>query len=167
MKRTNGKDPAAVSLGKRGGRKGGPARMALLDAEGRRALGQKAAAARWKGHDRPGPPLPGEVAVEPAPPPPTPEPATPAPAREPVPASASPQARPAPLAPPMPQVSPEARRVELEASIALGEHKLEIFEQSARRTADATARGHYEASAARIRAQLEAMREELAELRGG
>ena len=134
--------------------------MALLDAEGRRALGQKAAAARWKGHDRGVPTSPGaEAATGPvtgdaalAPPPPQALPASPA-------VSA---ASPPPLAPGM---SPEARRAELGASIALGWHKLEIFEQSAQRTADATARGHYEASAARIRAQLEAMREELAGLK--
>ena len=41
------KDSAAVMLGSKGGKKGGPARQALLSAEERRALGQKAAEARW------------------------------------------------------------------------------------------------------------------------
>lgn len=41
------KDPAAVALGSKGGKKGGPARQALLSAEERKALGQKGAAARW------------------------------------------------------------------------------------------------------------------------
>ena len=43
----SGKDPAAVSLGRRGGLKGGPARMASLTAEQRRKLGLKGAKARW------------------------------------------------------------------------------------------------------------------------
>ena len=34
-------------LGKKGGRKGGPARMATLTPEQRRELARKAAAARW------------------------------------------------------------------------------------------------------------------------
>jgi len=42
-----GKDPAAVSLGRRGGLKGGKARAAKLTPEERSALAQKAAAARW------------------------------------------------------------------------------------------------------------------------
>lgn len=42
------KDPAAVALGSKGGKKGGPVRQALLSAEERKALGQKGAAARWK-----------------------------------------------------------------------------------------------------------------------
>jgi hypothetical protein len=45
------KDPAAVSLGRRGGlaggRKGGKARMAMMTAEERSALGRKAIRARW------------------------------------------------------------------------------------------------------------------------
>lgn len=42
-----GKDPAAVSLGRRGGLKGGPARAAKLTAEQRSEIGRKAAAKRW------------------------------------------------------------------------------------------------------------------------
>ena len=43
-----GKDPAAVALGRKGGLKGGPARRAALTPEQRREAAQKAAAARWK-----------------------------------------------------------------------------------------------------------------------
>jgi hypothetical protein len=42
-----GKDPAAVSLGRRGGLKGGKARAAKLSPERRKEIAQKAAAARW------------------------------------------------------------------------------------------------------------------------
>jgi hypothetical protein len=42
-----GKDPAAVSLGRRGGLKGGKARAAKLTPEERRKIAIKAAAARW------------------------------------------------------------------------------------------------------------------------
>jgi hypothetical protein len=42
-----GKDPAAVSLGRRGGLKGGKARAAKLTAEQRSEIAKKAAAARW------------------------------------------------------------------------------------------------------------------------
>jgi hypothetical protein len=46
-----GKDPAAVSLGRRGGLKGGAARKAVLSAKKRTAIAKKAAAARWRsGH---------------------------------------------------------------------------------------------------------------------
>ena len=45
------KNPHAVALGRRGGKKGGPkggtARMAALTPAERRALAQRAAAARW------------------------------------------------------------------------------------------------------------------------
>ncbi len=41
------KDPAAVSLGRKGGLKGGPARAAKLSAEERSEIGKKAAAKRW------------------------------------------------------------------------------------------------------------------------
>jgi len=41
------KDPAAVSLGRRGGLKGGPARAAKLTAEERSEIGKKAATKRW------------------------------------------------------------------------------------------------------------------------
>ena len=42
-----GKNPAAVALGRKGGLKGGKARMGSLTAEERRELGRKAAKARW------------------------------------------------------------------------------------------------------------------------
>ncbi len=45
----DGKNPAAVALGKLGGKKGGPARMAKLTPEERSALAKKAAAKRWSG----------------------------------------------------------------------------------------------------------------------
>ncbi len=41
------KNPAAVALGKLGGKKGGPARAAKLSAEQRRDIARKAAGARW------------------------------------------------------------------------------------------------------------------------
>lgn len=43
-----GKDPAAVSLGRRGGLKGGKARAANMTAEQRKRAAKKAALARWK-----------------------------------------------------------------------------------------------------------------------
>lgn len=42
------KNPAAVSLGRLGGLKGGKARAAKLTPERRREIAQAAAAARWK-----------------------------------------------------------------------------------------------------------------------
>lgn len=42
-----GKDPAAVALGRKGGLKGGKARAAKLTAEQRSEIAKKAAAARW------------------------------------------------------------------------------------------------------------------------
>lgn len=42
-----GKNPAAVELGRQGGLKGGPARAEKLTAEERSAIARKAAAARW------------------------------------------------------------------------------------------------------------------------
>jgi hypothetical protein len=42
------KHPAAVTLGRLGGKKGGQSRMAALTPEERSKLGKKAAAARWK-----------------------------------------------------------------------------------------------------------------------
>ena len=42
-----GKNPAAVELGRRGGLKGGKARMASLTHEQRRQLGLKGARSRW------------------------------------------------------------------------------------------------------------------------
>lgn len=47
-KADDGKDPAAVALGRKGGLKGGKARMAALSDEERHALAARAAAARWK-----------------------------------------------------------------------------------------------------------------------
>jgi hypothetical protein len=44
----DGRDPAAVSLGRRGGLKGGKARAASLSPQKRSALAKKAAQARWK-----------------------------------------------------------------------------------------------------------------------
>lgn len=43
----NGKDPAAVYLGRKGGLKGGKARAANLSAKRRAEIAKKAAAARW------------------------------------------------------------------------------------------------------------------------
>jgi hypothetical protein len=43
-----GKDPAAVSLGRRGGLKGGKARAAKLSAKRRAAIAKAAAEARWR-----------------------------------------------------------------------------------------------------------------------
>ncbi|QDW38550.1 histone H1 [Bradyrhizobium sp. KBS0727] len=43
-----GKDPAAVALGRKGGLKGGAARSASLTPEQRADIAKKAAAARWK-----------------------------------------------------------------------------------------------------------------------
>jgi len=42
------KDPAAVSLGRRGGLKGGKSRAQSLSAEERSAIAAKAATARWR-----------------------------------------------------------------------------------------------------------------------
>ena len=44
------KNPAAVALGRLGGKKGGPARAAKLTPEQRREIAQKAAKARWEKH---------------------------------------------------------------------------------------------------------------------
>lgn len=43
-----GKDPAAVALGRRGGLKGGAARAASLSKEKRSAIAKRAAKARWE-----------------------------------------------------------------------------------------------------------------------
>lgn len=43
-----GKDPAAVSLGRRGGLKGGAARAKALSARRRKEIARAAAAKRWK-----------------------------------------------------------------------------------------------------------------------
>jgi len=42
------KNPAAVTLGRLGGKKGGPARAKALSAERRREIARKAAEARWR-----------------------------------------------------------------------------------------------------------------------
>jgi hypothetical protein len=47
-KSTNKKNPAAVALGRLGGLKGGPARIAMLSAKGRSELARKASLARWR-----------------------------------------------------------------------------------------------------------------------
>jgi len=44
-----GKNPAAVALGKLGGKKGGAARAAALSPAKRKAIAKKAARARWHG----------------------------------------------------------------------------------------------------------------------
>jgi hypothetical protein len=44
---TNGKNPAAVLLGRLGGLKGGPARAAKLSAKRKKEIAKKAAKARW------------------------------------------------------------------------------------------------------------------------
>ena len=46
-----GKDPAAVALGRKGGLKGGKARAANMTPEERSAAARKAAAARWQRSD--------------------------------------------------------------------------------------------------------------------
>ena len=43
-----GKDPAAVALGRKGGLKGGKARAAKLSPEVRKRIAKRAAQARWK-----------------------------------------------------------------------------------------------------------------------
>lgn len=47
----DGKNPAAVALGRLGGLKGGKARAQKLSAAKRKAIAKKAAAARWKKSD--------------------------------------------------------------------------------------------------------------------
>lgn len=47
-----GKDPAAVALGRRGGLKGGKARAEKLSAKKRSAIAKQAAAARWRRPNR-------------------------------------------------------------------------------------------------------------------
>jgi hypothetical protein len=47
----DGKNPAAVLLGRLGGRKGGAARAASLSRKRRSDIAKKAAAARWKSHE--------------------------------------------------------------------------------------------------------------------
>lgn len=47
VKTDDGKDPAAVALGRKGGLKGGKARAAKLTAKQRSAIAKKAAKTRW------------------------------------------------------------------------------------------------------------------------
>lgn len=47
MAKIKEKNPAAVALGRLGGKKGGPARMALISAEERQELARSAARKRW------------------------------------------------------------------------------------------------------------------------
>ena len=49
---SDGKNPAAVALGRLGGKKGGEARAKKLTAEQRREIAKKAAAARWRKKDQ-------------------------------------------------------------------------------------------------------------------
>jgi hypothetical protein len=46
----DGKDPAAVALGRKGGLKGGRARAATLSPEQRSSIAKHAAERRWAGH---------------------------------------------------------------------------------------------------------------------
>jgi hypothetical protein len=48
----NGKNPAAVALGRLGGLKGGKARAEKLSSEKRKEIAQKAARARWQGKEK-------------------------------------------------------------------------------------------------------------------
>ena len=49
----DGKNPAAVALGRLGGKKGGPARAKKLSKKERADIARKAASARWDQRDRP------------------------------------------------------------------------------------------------------------------
>jgi hypothetical protein len=51
-KADDGKNPAAVALGRLGGKKGGAARAKALTAEQRTKIARKAAAARWQSKKR-------------------------------------------------------------------------------------------------------------------
>ncbi len=46
------KNPAAVALGRLGGKKGGPARAARLSAGKRKSIARKAAKARWAKYEK-------------------------------------------------------------------------------------------------------------------
>jgi hypothetical protein len=48
MPRPKKKNPAAVALGRKGGKKGGPARAASMTAEERSESARRAVAARWE-----------------------------------------------------------------------------------------------------------------------
>ena len=49
---TSGKNPAAVALGRLGGKKGGPARAERLTPEQRADISRRAAKARWARHKK-------------------------------------------------------------------------------------------------------------------
>jgi len=51
IKTEDGKDPAAVALGRRGGLKGGAARAKSLSAKQRSEIAQRAARSRWQKRD--------------------------------------------------------------------------------------------------------------------
>jgi len=51
----DGKDPAAVALGRKGGLKGGHARAAKMTPEERKEMARKMAAARWGKRDQSAP----------------------------------------------------------------------------------------------------------------
>ncbi|MBL8859513.1 MAG: hypothetical protein JNL28_13475 [Planctomycetes bacterium] len=53
VEKDSGKNPAAVSLGRLGGLKGGKARAKKLSAKRRSAIAKKAAKARWKDKPKP------------------------------------------------------------------------------------------------------------------
>ncbi len=50
-KQDDGKNPAAVALGRLGGKKGGKARAKSLTAEQRKAIAKKAAKKRWESQE--------------------------------------------------------------------------------------------------------------------
>lgn len=50
IKTEDGKDPAAVALGRKGGLKGGKARAQKLSSAKKRAIAKRAAKARWDNH---------------------------------------------------------------------------------------------------------------------
>lgn len=52
VKTDDGKDPAAVALGRKGGLKGGKARATSLSPAKRKAIAKKAAAVRWSKTER-------------------------------------------------------------------------------------------------------------------
>lgn len=52
VKTDDGKDPAAVALGRKGGLKGGKARAAKLSSTKKRAIAKRAALARWGKHQK-------------------------------------------------------------------------------------------------------------------
>ena len=53
VKTADGKDPAAVALGRKGGLKGGKARAKKLTAKERSAIAREAAKARWSVEKKP------------------------------------------------------------------------------------------------------------------